>query len=473
MATPVTIHTDDLPVLALVGRVNVGKSTLFNRLIEERKAMVSPIAGTTRTNNEGVIIWRGVMLKVIDTGGLSFSDAVPLEKDILAQSARAVKEADIIVFVTDGQIGILPQERQLAKWLHTTCTKPVMVVANKIDSIKIQKKVMLDDWKALGFGMPHVLSASNGKYVGDFLEAVFSQLHKGKRRPKTIKDKPVKPIRISVIGKPNVGKSSLFNKLIGEDRVIVSPMAHTTREPHDTLVMYEDERVSTDAAGKAVKKSPQPLLFVDTAGIRRKAQVSGDLERQGIQKSIKSIEISDIVLFVLDGSEPISSQDRQLGGLLEKRVKSVIILINKWDLAKDVTDKIRNDVKAMVYGNFPHIDFAPIVFVSGLTGYRTHTIFPLIMDIWEARHTQVAEEDLRHFLRTVTVDHHPTIDKGSRPPEIMAMMQEDVNPPVFQMLIKYRTSVHISYVHYIERRLREKFNFLGTPVMIKLKKMKR
>jgi GTP-binding protein len=142
-------------------------------------------------------------------------------------------------------------------------------------------------------------------------------------------------------------------------------------------------------------------------------------------------------------------------------------------LAKDVTDKMRNEVKQMVYGNFPHIDFAPIVFVSGLTGFRVHTLLPLIMDIWEARHTTVDETDLRQFLRTVTVDHHPTIDKGSRPPEILAMTQEGINPPVFQMLIKYRTSVHISYVHYIERRLREKFNFLGTPVMIKLKKMKR
>lgn len=425
MATPAIVVEKNLPVVALVGRVNVGKSTLFNRLIEEKKAIVSPVPGTTRTNNEGNVLWRGLHVKLIDTGGLTFTDDVPLESDILEQSLRAVKEADIIVFVTDGQSGILPQEKTLAQMLRRKVNKTIILVANKVDSNEINEEMDVADWLALGLGQPFVVSAVNGRNIGDLLDLVFTTLQKSKRRPK----KPIEvapPIRVSIIGKPNVGKSSLFNKLIGEEKVIVSPMPHTTREPHDTLMeyRYEDEGRSKE----------QSIVFIDTAGIRRKAQVEEGLEHEGIMKSIATVDGSDIVLFVLDGSEPISSQDRQLGGLLEKRVKSVIILVNKWDLTSDNTDAYRNAVKEMVYSHFPHLDFAPILFVSGKTGYRTHQVFPTLMQVWAARHTQVSEYMLEQFLARVTREHRPTKGRGTRHPEIVGMRQLGVNPPVFELI---------------------------------------
>ncbi|MBI5728377.1 MAG: ribosome biogenesis GTPase Der [Candidatus Magasanikbacteria bacterium] len=463
MATAVNKPPKSLPVIALLGRVNVGKSRLFNRLIGESKAIVSTVPGTTRTNNEGVIVWRGVEARLIDTGGLTFSDQVPLENSIIQQSKQALAEADAVVLVTDGQVGILSAERLLAKHIRRLTKKPVLVVANKVDTNLVEREMTANDWLALGFGAPLTTSAVNGRNVGDFLDRVFTLLHKGKIRPKVGKSAPA--IRISVIGKPNVGKSSLFNKLIGEEKVIVSPMPHTTREPHDTLVHY-----SYTLGGKT---KTQAIIFVDTAGIRRKAHVEGELEQKGIQKSIQAIGESDLVLFVLDGSQPISSQDCQLGGLLEKRVKSVIIIINKWDLAEDNSDHNRNEVKRMIYRYFPHLDYAPIVFASGLTGYRVQTIFPMIAAVWRGRQTTIPAPAIDTFLRQTVRRHLPTKGRGTRHPELLGMRQVGENPPVFEVVIKYRTSVHMSYVHYLERQLREQFDFLGTPIMIKLTKMKR
>ena len=257
----------------------------------------------------------------------------------------------------------------------------------------------------------------------------------------------------------------MFNKLIGEEKVIVSPIAHTTREPHDTEVIYPHK------VGKKMLK--QHITFVDTAGIRRKAKVQGLLERAGIHKSIESIEDSNMVLFVLDGSETISSQDKQLGGLVEKRAKSVIILVNKWDLTDDNSEQKQKKVREMVYAHFPHIDFAPILFVSGKTGLHIHKIFPMIMAAWQARHTEIPEEALEAFLKGALKKHLPSRGKGTRHPKVLGLRQIATGPPVFEMYIKYRTSLHRSYVHFIEHRLREQFDFQGNPILIKLRKTKR
>jgi GTPase len=461
MATPAKLLDRNLPSVALIGRVNVGKSTLFNKILEENKAIVSPVAGTTRTRNIGIVSWRGKNFTLVDTGGLTFSENVPLEKEIIEQTELAIMEADLIIFVVDVQSGLLPQERELAKLLIKTTHQggadksKIIFVANKADNERLRLSIHEGEWLKLGFGEPFPVSAANGANVGNLLDEIFKRIGKTSKRPKKIKEGNA--IRVALIGKPNVGKSSLFNDLIGKKEVIVNAMPHTTRESHDTLVEVDG----------------QPIIFVDTAGIRRKAKVSGELERLGIGKSLNTIKQADIVLLVLDASEPLASQDQQLGGLLREKTKSTIIVVNKWDLAENNSDAFRNETKEMVYAAFPHLDFAPIVFTSAKNAYKVHQIFPLIFRAWQERHTIVPENELKEFFKKVTREHRPSRGKGTRHPEILSFHQIHNNPPMFEMMIKFKTSVHFSYVRYIENRLREKFGFFASPIVIKLTKLKR
>src|SRR3989338_4435187 len=453
MTSPAKIINQNLPTVALVGRVNVGKSSLFNKIIEQNLALVSNIPGTTRTNNAAVATWRGKNFQLVDTGGLTFSDEVPLEDDIIKQTELALKEADLVLFVADIQTGIMPQERELAKRLRNK-RKTIILVANKADAVDLFPRIHDTEWQRLGFGEPIPVSASNGTNVGDLLDAIYSALNKLPRRPKKIKT--IKPIKVAIMGRPNVGKSTLFNALIGEDRVIVNQMAHTTREPHDTLVEVDGTHI----------------LFIDTAGIRRKSRVSGELEKIGISKSIATVNKSDIVLLVLDATEPISDQDQQLAGLLREHTRSVIIVVNKWDKAEDNSDEFRNKVKKDIYNSFPHLNFAPIVFVSPLSEYRVHQIFPLIKEAWVGRQVVIDEAALKDFLKRTVKKHLPTKDRGVRHPRVIALHQLGYNPPMFEMIIKSNTSLHISYVHFIERHLREEFGFFASPIVMKLSKLK-
>ncbi len=455
MSTPAKIIETKLPTIALVGRVNVGKSTLFNRITETAHALVSDIPGTTRTRNIGVATWRGKNFRLIDTGGLTFDESVPLEKEIIIQTEIALKEADLIVFVTDIQDDLLPQEKELARHLRQQLKKKkVILVANKADTAPLRLRVYEKEWLSLGLGTPVPVSAINGSNLGDLLDIFYKDLSKIKLRPKVEKD--LNPIKVAFIGKPNVGKSSLFNKIIGEDRVIVSPMAHTTREPHDLLVKYEKDH----------------FLFIDTAGIRRKTKVSGLLERVGIGKSLEVINKSDIVLLVLDATQPITDQDQQLAGFLKEHIKSTIIIVNKWDLAEENTDEFRNDVKKSIYACFPHLDYAPILFVSAKTEYRIHQIFPLLQEVWAGRQIAVDEQTLNIFLKKVTRKHLPSKGIGVRHPKILSLKQINANPPVFELMIKQKTSLSFSYVKFLRNRLREEFGFFATPIIIKLAKFK-
>ena len=456
MNATVTYHAASYPIVALVGRVNVGKSTLFNRLLEKQKAIVSSVPGTTRTMNEGEVLWRGTTFRLIDTGGLSLDKTMPFEEEILKQNEKAVAQADLILFVTDGKTGILPDERELAKTLRRKTQKTILVIGNKMDNTQLERTLDLRAWFSLGLGEPILISALNSRKVGNLLDRIHEELQK-KNRPPTSPEPIESFIHVSLIGKPNVGKSSLFNKLIGQDKVIVSPIPHTTREPYDTTVLY----------------NAQVITFIDTAGIRRKAQVKPGLEKLGIQKSIKTITESDIILFVLDSTEPISSQDKQLGSLLERQGKSVIIVLNKWDLSEDNSEAARQALTRIVRDQFPHLHFAPIIVVSGLTGYRVQTIFPLIMRVNTGRRTTVPGSALEHFLKLAVKRHPPTRGKGTRFPKILGITQIGTAPPVIELLIKFRTSLHVSYTHFLEHALREQFDFTGTPVIIRLKKQRK
>lgn len=456
MTTPAKIIDRALPSVVLVGRVNVGKSTLFNRLTDSDQALVSTVPGTTRTRNIGTVNWRGKNFELVDTGGLTFSDRVPLEKDIIEQTETALARADLVLMVVDIQGELLPQEKELAKKLSRG-QRPIMLIANKADSTDWRSRVHDRDWRKLGLGEPRAVSAASGAGLGDLLDEILRRLGKNAKRPKKTKFPEPETIKTAIVGRPNVGKSSLFNKLIGENRAIVNPMPHTTREPHDTLVEFEGKKI----------------LFVDTAGIRRKTRVSGELERLGIGKSLEAARRAEIALLLLDASEPVADQDKQLGAWLAEHAKSVIIVVNKWDLAEANDDAFRNDVKQLIYSAMPHLDYAPIVFTSAESSYRIHQIFPLIMQAAEGRKLEIPKEKIDEFLRFALSRHKPARGKGTRPPKILGLKQIASAPPVFLITVKQKTSLHQSYVNFLKNLLRENFGFFAAPIIIRLTKSKK
>ena len=451
MNKDVEIVDHNLPTVVLLGRVNVGKSTLFNKLVESNKALVSAQAGTTRTSNIDTVCWKSKNFRLIDTGGLTFSDDVPLEKEIIEQTKIALEMADLILFVVDIKDGILPQEKELARKLMRYKNRMIFV-ANKADSQKWMDLVYNKEYLSLGLGTAFPISAATGSNIGELLEDIIKRLNKLPIRPKKIRE--VNKIKVALIGKPNVGKSTLFNSIIGREEVIVSDIPHTTREPHDTLVTYKK----------------QPILFVDTAGIRRKTKVSGALEREGIHKSILVAQDVDVVLLVLDASEAISSQDKQLGGLLKENTRSVIIIVNKWDLADTNDDTFKNQVRRLIYSSFPHIKFAPILFISAKTNYKVHRVFDEIIHAYNGRQTQISDNALGKFLAKIVKEHLPSRGKGVNFPRILGMKQLRPDPPLFEIKVKAKTSLHLSYVQYIKNKLREKFDFYATPIVIKISK---
>lgn len=466
MSTPATIVPQRLPTVVLVGRVNVGKSSLFNRLVEEKRAIVSPIPGTTRTRNEGTVLWRGREFRIVDTGGLTFDERIPLESEIIRQTELAFKDADLIILVVEADVPLLSQERIFVSRIRETHV-PALLLVNKTDNTRVMASAQAEPWARLGLGDPLYISAKNGRGVGDMLDRVARTLGRGIRRPKQAETRNPDEIRVAIIGKPNVGKSSLFNAVIGEERVIVSPIAHTTREPHDTRVLYADKDTPSEA--------PHAIVFVDTAGIRRKARVEGDIERQGIGKSIAAAKEADIVLLVLDAADPVSVQDRQLGALLSNQKKSVIIIINKWDLARAEEDAAmaRKEMQNIVRSFFPHVAFAPILFVSAKTGWNIPEIFPAILHAWRARHTELPEAAIETIRRFAVSRHLPTKGKGTRHPRVMTMRQLGVHPPVFEVIVSYGTSLHHSYLDYLERIMREQCDFYATPLTLLITKLKR
>lgn len=441
----------NLPTIAIVGRTNVGKSTLFNCLVEKSKAIISPIPGTTRTSNTATFLWRGQKYRLIDTGGFDFEKRRPYEQEIQKQIAVAFQEAQAVIFLIDLQSGLLPQDRRWARQLQKL-ERPIFLAGNKADSPKIRQNIYEPEWLKLGFGKPHPISAVNGSGVGDLLDEVIKTL----KPENIIKQEEINPIRVAIIGRPNVGKSTLFNALIGEERAIVSPAPLTTRESHDTLILRNNE----------------PFLFVDTAGLRRQSRIQEEIEKRGAGQAVQSLEKADLALLVLDATEPFSFQEKHLADLVYQKKKGLIIVINKWDLLKEQGEKAREYfVKAAPY-YFPFLAFAPLAFISAKTHWRVAKIFDLIKEINASRRQVIGEKELEEFLKKTVKRHLPTKDKGVRHPKIYSLKQIDTAPPVFQLAVKQKTSLHQSYLKFIENRLRQEFGFIGTPLVIYAKKVK-
>lgn len=429
-----------LPVVAIVGQPNVGKSTLFNRIVGKRIAIEEDKPGITRDRLYGRGEWIGRDFHVIDTGGLEFDreDTIPLS--VREQAELAIDEADVILFVVNIETGVTPLDEEIAHMLLKT-RKPVVVAVNKMDHQKRQTAIY--DFYRLGFSDVVGISSAHGIGTGDLLDIVVSHFPAAKSEPK---DEDV--IRVAVIGRPNVGKSSLVNAILGEERVIVSDIAGTTRDAIDTVF-------HTDG---------QAYTLIDTAGMRKRGKVYEKTEKYSVLRAMKAIERSDVALVVLDGKQGIVEQDKKIAGYAKEAGVGTIIVVNKWDVVeKDhhtmhmFTQQIRN--------HFAFIDYAPILFVSAKTGQRISAILPVVQQVAENHAMRVPTSVLNDVLREAIAVNPPPADKGRRV-RINYITQVSVKPPSFVLFVNDRELIHFSYERFIENQLRETFGFIGSPLRL-------
>lgn len=442
------------PTIALVGRTNVGKSTLFNRLLETHKALVSDEAGTTRDRNEGNCLWRGRIIKLVDTGGVDVDLNDEIERDILKQSEFAMKHSDLILFVLDAKVGILPQDKELAKTLQDQ-GKKVIVVANKAEKISERLSVLESDWQFPNLPEAIPVSAARGMGLGDLLDHIYDRLDEmGKP---AIEDPEEDVIKVAVIGKPNVGKSTLLNAIIGEERFITSPIAHTTREPNDMLVT---------ANGKK-------YVFIDTAGMRKSGKVkkAGGLEAAAVRRNEHILKISDVTILVLDVHEPIGVQEKTLAGMLKASGSAVIFVANKWDLVQDKDTNTINTYRKYIADMLPFLKWAPVLFLSALTGQRVQTLFEHIDEVAANRQTKISNKDLAEFLQEAQTKHKPMKGKGASVPKLLGFKQVKTKPPLFELILKAKRTdaLSVAYIRFLENRLRERFKLVGTPIRIHIR----
>lgn len=442
------------PVVALVGRTNVGKSTLFNRLLETQKALVSHIPGTTRDRNEGDCLWRGRIIRLVDTGGMDVDLGDEIERNILKQAEYAIARADLLLFVVDAKVGAMPQERTLAAKIRKS-GKPVIVVANKAEKVSERLSIDNAEWRFAGLSHPVAISAVRGTGVGDLLDLVYEKLDEiGKP---AIDPRETQGVKIAVIGKPNVGKSTLLNAVIGEERFIVSPIAHTTREPNDMLVTRDDKR----------------YIFIDTAGMRKSAKVkkAGGLESEAVQRNQHIVKIADVTVLVLDASQPLGNQEKTLAGFLKDSNSGVIVVANKWDLVQDKETNTMNQFREYIAGTLPFLAWAPVIFVSAKTKQRVNNLFDEIDRVVQNRTVEISDEHLKEFLHTAQTRHAPMKGKGQSVPKLLGFQQTSTKPPQFDLIMRAKRTdaLSVAYIRFLENRLRETFNLVGTPLRINIR----
>lgn len=435
------------PVVAVVGRPNVGKSTLFNALAGEMISIVKDTPGVTRDRIYADVSWLDKEFTLIDTGGIE-----PESKDIILSQMReqaqiAIDTADVIIFLTDVRQGLLDADSKVANMLRRSA-KPVILAVNKVDNFD---KFMPDvyEFYNLGIGEPHPVSASSKLGLGDMLDAVW-ELVDAEKFEEEEDDRP----KIAIVGKPNAGKSSLINKLIGKDRVIVSDIAGTTRDAIDTEVVRDGKE----------------YIFIDTAGLRRKNKIKEDLERYSIIRTVAAIERSDVVILMIDAVEGVTEQDAKIAGIAHERGKGLIIAVNKWDAVekdnhtvKEYTNKVREVLSFVPY--------AEIVFISALTGQRTNKLFEYIEKVIQFHSMRIQTGVLNEILMEAVAMQQPPSDKGKRL-KLFYMTQVSTKPPTFVLFVNSKELMHFSYQRYIENRIRDTFGFIGTPIRMFIRERK-
>lgn len=442
-------------LVALVGRPNVGKSTLFNRIIGRRLAVVSEVAGTTRDRLYADGEWGGVTFTLVDTGGIEMAEGwhtEPLSEDseqflplIRAQARVAIQDADVIVLVVDGQVGVTAADREVGDILRQT-EKPVIVAANKLESAKLTDNAF--EFYELALGVVFPISALHGYGSGDLLDAIVEAIPHPTLAADEDDEAEDDAIRIAILGRPNAGKSTLLNKLVGEERAIVSEIAGTTRDAIDTEIRWHE----------------QPFVLIDTAGIRRRGRIDPGIEKYSVLRAMKALRRADVALLLLDADEGITAQDTHIAGMITEENAGVVVLVNKWDLIEKDTytlheheNEIRRELNFMPY--------VPIIFISAKTGQRLNRILPTVQEVNEARYQRIPTSQLNKLMRDA-VTRHPPPSKGGKRVKFFYATQPSVAPPTFIFFVNKPDWVNFSYQRFLENRLRELYPFPGTPIRL-------
>lgn len=429
------------PIVAIIGRPNVGKSTFFNYIAGSRISIVEDTPGVTRDRIYAKTNWRGRNFTLIDTAGIE-----PKSKDIIVSQMReqaqmAIEMADVVIFLTDIKQGITAADTEIALMLKRS-SKPVVLVCNKADNY-LQSRDDSYEFYNLGLGEPHLVSASNALGIGDVLDAIYEHFPK-----EDITEKPEERIKVAVIGKPNVGKSSLINKILGESRNIVSNIAGTTRDAIDSE--FENEK------GK--------YTFIDTAGIRRKSKVTESIEKFSIMRTLLAIERADVCLMLIDALEGVTDQDAKIAGEAHEAGKGIIIVVNKWDEYEKETGTLEN-YKKEIYNRLSYLSYAPILFISAKTGQRVDKLFELINHVTEQNALRVSTSVLNQVINEAIAIVQPPTDKGKRL-KILYGTQVSTKPPTFVIFVNNKELFHFSYERYLVNQIRKEFGLEGTPVRI-------
>ncbi|RXS54717.1 ribosome biogenesis GTPase Der [Lacticaseibacillus rhamnosus] len=433
-----------LPTLAIVGRPNVGKSTIFNRILGERVSIVEDTPGVTRDRIYGKSEWLGKEFAVIDTGGIDLGDE-PFLAQIKDQAEIAIDEADVILFLTSIEAGVTDADERVAQILYRA-NKPVVLAVNKVDNPERRQDIY--DFYSLGFGEPLPLSGTHGIGLGDVLDAILAAF------PNEASADEDDSIKFSLIGRPNVGKSSLVNAILGENRVIVSPIEGTTRDAIDTKFEADGET----------------FTMIDTAGIRKRGKVYENTEKYAVMRALRAIDRSDVVLFVINAEEGIREQDKKVAGYAHEAGRGIIIVVNKWDtLEKD--NRTMKDFENLIRQEFQYLDYAPIIFVSAKTHQRLQSLPAMIVEVSENQTRRIQSSVLNDVLmEAITVTPTPTVN-GKRL-RIYYMTQVAVKPPTFVVFVNDPDLLHFSYERFLINQLRQAFDFSGTPIHVIARKRK-
>ena len=429
------------PIVAVVGRPNVGKSTLFNQIGKKRVSIVDDMPGVTRDRIYMDAEWLNHEFTIIDTGGIEFDESDHILRSMRSQAELAMEEADVILFLVDGRAGLTSSDEEVARLLRRT-KKPVILAVNKIDSF--DRESLIYDFYALGLGDPIPISASNAMNLGDLLDAIVAAF------PEEMSDGAESDeIAIAVVGRPNVGKSSLVNRLLGEERVIVSDVPGTTRDAIDTHFTRDGVK----------------YLLIDTAGMRRKGKITLPVERYSVMRSLRAIDRAGVVLMVINAAEGILEQDTKIAGYVHESGKGVIIVVNKWDIFPDKHDKSTLRFTDDLREKLGFLQYAPVLYTSALTGQRVERVTELVKYVAEQQYMRIKTSVLNELIRDAVSVNPPPTKKGKQL-KILFMTQVGIVPPTFIIFVNDPDLMHFSYLRFIENRLRESFGFEGTPLRL-------